>query len=137
MAKKTYLFVAPEDCATQTLVGGEVTGETEDSESKTQEENGEDMNNENWRQENAKDEDEIDERDDGKKHASKSAGRVSEYEKMRQRNIAENQILLAAVKEQYTIEKPMQKPAAKKRAVKEKRNDKPVERCKSLRNKNL
>ena len=98
MAKKTYLFIAAEDCATRTLVGGEVTGETEDSESKTQEENGENMNNENWRQENAKDEDEmdnededeIDERDDGKKRASKSAGRVSEYEKMRQRNIAEN-----------------------------------------------
>jgi hypothetical protein len=112
-------------------------------ESKTKEKNDEDMSNEDWIQDNASekdedemDEDEIDKRDDSHKRGLKSAGGLSEYEKTRQKNIAENQKLLDALKLRNPLKDLVQKPAAKKRAVKEKCNDKPVERRESLENKN-
>jgi hypothetical protein len=138
--KKTYISIAAEDCASRSLVGGdsgEATGEME--ESKTKEKNDEDMNNEDWGQDIASDsemdEDEMDE-DEIDKRGLKSAGGLSEYAKTRQKNIAENQKLLDALKLRDPLKDLVQKPAAKKRAVKEKCNDKPVERRESLRNKN-
>ena len=101
--KKTYLSIAAGDCASQSLV--QVGGEVKDK-SKAQELDKE-MNNKERRLENASEkddsEDEIDERDDSQKGSLKSAGRISEYVKRREKNIAKLQKLLAAVKEAHPI----------------------------------
>ena len=97
----------------------------------TKEKNDEDMSNEDWRNDNASemdghemDEDEIEK---GVDSGSKLAGRrVSEYERKREENIAQNRKILDKLMKQHPLGNVGKPVVAKKRAVKEKRNDKPV-----------
>lgn len=96
-----------------------------------QEKNSEtEMNDEEWRDENGADNSE----EENEVPIRQSRG-LSEYEKRREKNIEENKRILAGLNINRIREDLTPKPAVKKSASKKKKDDAPVERRVSTRNK--
>lgn len=137
------MFIAEEDCAARALVKDDPAEENaQESGSKLGDDNEEEMDDDEWKRQNGEGEENENESgdvDQTKKEVKKSVGVLSEYEKIKAKNVAELKLVMENLKENYPfpedlVPKPaLEKPSAKK--AKKKERQPPVERRASTRNK--
>ena len=114
-----HSVIAPEECASRSLAKDEPEGERE-------------VSNEEWKLKNAEDGDQMSASDTVKDKDSNVAGgndvnrgdaismRMSEYERTREKNIAQLKLELSKLEEQYPLPEAFQRKPVAKKATKKK-----------------